>query len=245
MDGVIIVFFLANTSTGAIDHTNTTKMSGKTSNTRKTEPRKRHREVITSSSEDGGFDRPPVQEQTRKKRRNKAGPATTLQQPEQLFAKCLTTARMPIAALTTKWSLGENRPEDPRHVQRLKKRFLDEGRPKREAKGNHVVALCSGADVRRMMGKIGVNETDFSTTEVMPDFSDWMSINGGRKAELVEGQHRIKALSEFAEKVGWGEEEMWWPCEFYDRGESSRQTNKQASKQASARVTRGRKQIPC
>ncbi|TWU71554.1 hypothetical protein ED733_003110 [Metarhizium rileyi] len=132
---------------------------------------------------------------------------------------------MPITALSTKWTLGENRPEDPRHVQRLKKRFLDEGGPKREAKGNHIVALCSGADVRRMLESIGLGETDFNAIEAMPDFSDWMLINGGRKAELVEGQHRIRALPEFAEEVGWGEEEMWWPCEFYDRDTISYEQN--------------------
>lgn len=194
-------------------------MSGTKGEARTTRLRKRHGDVTTSSSEDGGLDEPPMQEQTRKKRRIKAAHVATLQQHKQPLAKCLITARMPITALSTKWTLGENRPEDPRHVQRLKKRFLDEGGPKREAKGNHIVALCSGAEVRRMLESIGLGETDFNAIEAMPDFSDWMLINGGRKAELVEGQHRIRALPEFAEEVGWGEEEMWWPCEFYDRGE--------------------------
>jgi hypothetical protein len=77
-----------------------------------------------------------------------------------------------------------------------------------------------------MMERIGLGEIDFNAVGVMPDFSDWMLINNGRKAELVEGQHRIRALPEFAEEVGWGEEEMWWPCEFYDRGEISRQASR-------------------
>ncbi len=95
------------------------------------------------------------------------------------------TARMPTRAMTMEWSLGENRPVDVRHVQRLSKRFLSEGGPKREAKENHLTVLCSGDDLRRMLEKLGLGGTDGSLGNVMPDFRDWLSVNDGRKVEVV------------------------------------------------------------
>lgn len=179
-----------------------------------TNARKRHGGQI---SEDEGLAGAGPRSRTRR-RLVGAGP-TLKQQPE---AESMITARMPIMALTTEWSLGRNRPLDPRHVQKLSKRFIAEGGPKREATQNHLKVLVSGADVRRMMEQLGLSEADFDAVKVMADFSGWMAVNGERKAEVLAGQHRIQALEEFVQHARCGTEELWWPCKFYDRGKRSR-----------------------
>ncbi len=143
--------------------------------------------------------------------------APTLDQED---VKCVIAARMPIRALTTEWSLGRNRPVDARHVQRLSKRFLSEGGPKRDAKENHLKVLCSGDDLTKMLEAVGLTVTDASRGYTMPDFTDWLRVNGGRKAEVADGQHRLRGLEVFAKQAELGEEELWWPCDFYDRGTS-------------------------
>ena len=35
---------------------------------------------------------------------------------------------------------------------------------------------------------------------------------------MMDGQHRIKALEAYVEKAKGGPEELWWECEFYDKG---------------------------
>ena len=62
---------------------------------------------------------------------------------------------------------------------------------------------------------MGIKESESNAIGPMPDFSDWMSINE-EKVEVMAGQHRIRALEEFVKQTG--EEELWWPCQFYDQG---------------------------
>jgi hypothetical protein len=166
----------------------------------------------------------PAQKSARLKRRRQTSEktpmdsTTTLKQHKQQTFPSPITARMPIHALTTKWTLGDNRLLIPHHVQVLKQRFLDKGGPKREAKENYLQVLCSGADLTRMIEKVGLGETDWYAAGAIPDFQDWMSVNSGRKAEVLAGQHRIKAFEEFATQVGLGKDDLWWPCEIYNKG---------------------------
>lgn len=53
--------------------------------------------------------------------------------------------------------------------------------------------------------------------ETLLSFQNWLDIND-EKAEVMAGQHRLEALREYVKQTGSGSEELWWVCEFYDRG---------------------------
>lgn len=49
-------------------------------------------------------------------------------------------------------------------------------------------------------------------------FDDWMLVNDER-AEVMAGQHRIEALREYVRQTRGNTRDLWWVCEFYDKGE--------------------------
>ncbi|KAG6117729.1 hypothetical protein E4U12_001351, partial [Claviceps purpurea] len=115
-------------------------------------------------------------------------------------AKSIITARMPTKLLTSNWSLGTNRLLNRRHVQQLKKAFVQFSGPKRDPEEHHLKVLCKGAEAGGM-----------------PDFTKWADVNGPEQLELLAGQHRISALEEWVKEADLGEGELWWPCKFYDK----------------------------
>ncbi|KAG6105360.1 hypothetical protein E4U14_005156 [Claviceps sp. LM454 group G7] len=139
-------------------------------------------------------------------------------------AKSMITARMPIELLSTTWTLGSNRPLDRRHVQRLRKAFVELGGPKRDLEEHHLRVLCTGAEVERMLKKLGLQD-GAKQAEGMPNFAMWPKVNGRAPLELLAGQHRIRALEEWVKVAKLGEEELWWPCKFYDRDSISLEQN--------------------
>ncbi|KAF5002323.1 hypothetical protein FDECE_10647, partial [Fusarium decemcellulare] len=138
---------------------------------------------------------------------------------EQAREHQILTARMPINALTSTWSLGKNRRLDLKHVQTLCTIFA-QGGLNRKAEENHLLVLCRKADVSRMMDHLqrqGQLESPGASSVELPFFKDWLSVNRGSLVEIMAGQHRVKALEAYARQTGAAEEELWWTCEFYDQ----------------------------
>ncbi|OBS16733.1 hypothetical protein FPOA_12673 [Fusarium poae] len=137
---------------------------------------------------------------------------------EQARKHRILTARMPTNALTSTWSLGRNRRLDTKHVRTLCTVFT-QGGLNRKAEENHLLVLCSRADVSRMMKHLQRQGQSINPdiSEELPFFDEWSSVNGGSQAEVMAGQHRIKALEAYVQETGAGEKELWWTCEFYDK----------------------------
>ncbi|KAG5991702.1 hypothetical protein E4U52_003411 [Claviceps spartinae] len=124
---------------------------------------------------------------------------------------------MPIKLLSTTWTLGSNRLLDRRHVQKLRKAFVELGGPNRDLEEHHLKVLCTGAEVERMLKALGLQDGAKQAESIMPNFTMWPDVNGPAPLELLAGQHRIRALGEWVKVAKLGEEELWWPCKFYDR----------------------------
>ncbi|RTE68559.1 hypothetical protein BHE90_017067 [Fusarium euwallaceae] len=138
---------------------------------------------------------------------------------EQARNHRILTARMPVNALTSTWSLGKNRRLDVKHVQTLCTIFA-QGGLNRKAEENHLLVLCSRVDVSRMMDHLrrqGQPDSLEASGE-LPFFKEWLSVNRGSLVEIMAGQHRVKALEAYVRKTGAAEEELWWTCELYDQG---------------------------
>ncbi|KAK7592398.1 hypothetical protein V3481_007017 [Fusarium oxysporum f. sp. vasinfectum] len=137
---------------------------------------------------------------------------------EQARKYRILAARMPIKALTSAWSLGKNRRLDTKHVRNLCAIFT-QGGLNRRAEENHLLVLCSRADVSRMMKHLQRRDLSASpeVSEELPFFDEWLFVNHGRPVEVMAGQHRIKALEAYVQETGANEEELWWTCEFYDK----------------------------
>jgi hypothetical protein len=136
---------------------------------------------------------------------------------EQARPYRLATAQLPISALTYAWSIGTNRKIDRQHAQELCSLFL-KGRLERRAQENHLLVLCSSRDVEQMMAYLTAEGMQGRDEGEPTFFREWLTATGGRKAELMAGQHRVEALKEYVRRTGGGEEDLWWTCEFYDRG---------------------------
>lgn len=138
---------------------------------------------------------------------------------ELALAHHIATARIPIRALTTKWSMGSNRPVDARHVRRLRDVFL-EGTLNRTARENRLLVLGTRAEVEGILqptnGRIDDSDSDGSGEQQTPIPSphNWP----GPQLEVMAGQHRIRALEAYVELTNAGADELWWTCEVYDRG---------------------------
>jgi hypothetical protein len=138
---------------------------------------------------------------------------------EQARKHRILTARMPTKALTPIWSLGMNRRLDVKHVRTLCTVFT-QGGLNRKAEENHLLVLCSKADVSRMMKHLQ-RRNEVATPNALdelPFFGDWLSVNRGNLVEVMAGQHRVKALEAYVQETGAAEDELWWTCEFYDKG---------------------------
>ncbi|KAG6061252.1 hypothetical protein E4U32_003042 [Claviceps aff. humidiphila group G2b] len=179
------------------------------------ESRKRRRESVSNGEE--GSD--SAREEGHREPSTAKRPALELK-----HAKSIATARMPIKLLTTTWSLGSNRLLNRRHVQQLKRAFVQFGGPKRDPEEHHLKVLCTGAEVHRMMKQLG-SQDGAKEAEDMPDFTTWPDVNGRERLELLAGQHRIRALEEWVKDAKLSEEELWWPCKFYDRDSMSLEQN--------------------
>lgn len=126
----------------------------------------------------------------------------------------LCTARVPISALSSTWRDGTNRAVDVRHIQELCSMFLS-GKLERTDEKNHLVVVSSSAEVERM--KQHILDVDGALENETWDFARWPTVNES-KIELLDGQHRVKALEEYIRHIGAPQDDAWWPCEFYNRG---------------------------
>ncbi|KAG5964649.1 hypothetical protein E4U56_002129 [Claviceps arundinis] len=182
----------------------------------RSESRKRRRESVSDGEEDS--------DSARQKRHSVQ---STAKRPamEMKDAKSIITARMPIKLLSTTWTLGSNRLLDRRHVQKLRKAFVELGGPNRDLEEHHLKVLCTGAEVERMLKELGLQDGEKQAESIMPNFTMWPDVNGPAPLELLAGQHRIRALEEWVKVSKLGEEELWWPCKFYDRDSISLEQN--------------------
>jgi len=131
----------------------------------------------------------------------------------------ITTAKVPLQALTTIWSLATNRPLDQQHVQRLCTIF-HRGGLSRSTPSHRLLVMSTEAEVSRMEESLGLDASKRrGGAEDAPYFADWLSINEGNMMEVLAGQHRIKALEAYVRQTGAGDDELWWTCEVYNRGE--------------------------
>lgn len=147
---------------------------------------------------------------------------------EQAEQHRIITARMPLHALKTEWSIGENRQVDWKHVQKLCGIFK-KGGVKRKARENRILVLCDREDVFKMKRHMRLDED----AQVSPEgellfFEDWCSVHGdNNKVEVMAGQHRIKALETYVLQMRMERKELWWTCDFYDRRTLPDRTNLQ------------------
>ena len=142
---------------------------------------------------------------------------------EQARPYLLATARLPLAALTSAWRTGQNRPLNPQHVQDLCSVF-EKGGLARSSEKNYLLAACSAAAVATMReylqaaGEIDDFDGPLRDDSPLP-FNYWPQVTDNERAELMAGQHRVAALRKYVEENGFEEDELWWTCELYDQGE--------------------------
>jgi len=137
----------------------------------------------------------------------------------------LVTARFPIDALTSEWSIGFNRPIDQAHKRRLRQIFDEAGVLRRDTSHRLQVA-CSKAQVQQMLDYLkeeGQAQTTTTATESAEGDSKWPSFEGwgsiiGERAELIAGHHRVEAFKEYLRLRELPEKERWWVCSIYDKG---------------------------
>ncbi|KAG6169583.1 hypothetical protein E4U11_003630 [Claviceps purpurea] len=187
----------------------------KTNDSNGAESRKRRRESVSNGEE--GSD--PARQEGHRVPSTAKRPAL-----EPKHAKSTITARMPTKLLTTNWSVGSKRLLNRRNVQQLKRAFVQLGGPKRDLEEHHLKVLCTGAQVHRMMKQLG-SQDGTKQAGGMPDFTIWPDVNGREQLELLAGQHRVRALEEWVKEADLGEEELWWPCKFYDKDGISAEQN--------------------
>ncbi|PWI65079.1 hypothetical protein PCL_07378 [Purpureocillium lilacinum] len=66
-----------------------------------------------------------------------------------------------------------------------------------------------------MLHEMGYDD-DTTHADDVPSFDKWLRVNG-RPAELLDGQHRVAALKRLVSGSDTGKEELYWPCNIYDR----------------------------
>jgi hypothetical protein len=141
---------------------------------------------------------------------------------EQAEPYRLATARFPLDALTSAWSVGSNRHLDSKQVEILCQIF-EKQRLQREPEENRLRIACSRAEIKRMMEHLEqASQQPLETSSSWPFFRDWMLINGC-PAEIMAGQHRIEALKVFLTRkdrprTSPDDDPHWWLCDVYDRG---------------------------
>lgn len=138
----------------------------------------------------------------------------------------LATAKFPIDALTSEWSIGVNRPIDQAHTRRLRQIFDEAGVLRRDTSHRLQIA-CSKAQVQQMLDHLE-EENQAQNTAIAargaeegdskwPSFEDWATVIEA-KAELIAGHHRVEAFKEYLRLRQLPEEERWWVCSIYDKG---------------------------
>lgn len=145
---------------------------------------------------------------------------------DQAAPYLLATAKFPIDALTSEWSIGANRPIDPAHKRRLCQIFDEVGVLRRD-RSHQLQVACSKAQVQQMLDHLaekGQAQASATAAESAkegdlkwPSFEGWVSAVGA-KAELIAGHHRVEAFKEYLRRRGLPEEERWWVCSIYDKG---------------------------
>lgn len=149
---------------------------------------------------------------------------------DQAAPYLLVTARFPIDALTSEWSIGVNRPIDQAHKRRLRQIF-DEAGVLRQDTSHRLQVACSEAQVQQMLDHLKEEgQTQTTTTAAKsakegdskwPSFEGWMSVIG-EKVELIAGHHRVEAFKEYLRLGQLPEEERWWVCSIYNKGPNPR-----------------------
>lgn len=145
---------------------------------------------------------------------------------EQAAPYLLGTAKFPIDALTSEWSIGVNRPIDQAHKRRLRQIFDEAGVLRRDASHRLQIA-CSKAQVQQMLDHLEEEEQAQTTATAAegveegdakwPSFEGWATVIGA-KAELIAGHHRVEAFKEYVRLRELPAEERWWVCSIYDKG---------------------------
>lgn len=135
----------------------------------------------------------------------------------------LAIAEFPIDLLTSSWSRGSNRPLDRNHVAHLCRSFRH-GNLARRAEENYIQVTCSAAAVDSIISTIAATDRhphhhDLTKHHHVLSFRHWADVND-EKPELMAGQHRIEALRDYVKQTGSGSDDLWWVCEFYDKGAS-------------------------
>lgn len=88
----------------------------------------------------------------------------------------------------------------------------------RQSKENFILVQCSAELVQRAMRKTSAERGDDNNESWrLPMFDNWMDVND-EKPEVLAGQHRIKALRQYVRKSNGDAKDLWWVCEFYDKG---------------------------
>ena len=135
---------------------------------------------------------------------------TTLEQAEPYR---IWTATMTVDALTADWSTGSNRPIQDKHVDALYTIF-QRGDMKRAS--YPLAVLSTRSEVQCMLHEMGYDGDTLDADDV-PSFDKWLLVNG-RPVELLDGQHRVAALKRLVSGSVAGRQELYWPCNIYDRG---------------------------
>ena len=127
----------------------------------------------------------------------------------------LGTARFPVDALTSRWSVGENRNVDRRHVKNICQLFKDRGVRRKDAEC-HIIVGSTKQHFELMKAHKYSNEWLTGSNEAIPPcFGDWEKVTGC-KAELLAGNHRVEALKELLKESA--ASERWWTAQIYDIG---------------------------
>lgn len=143
----------------------------------------------------------------------------------------LAIARFPLDALSSRWKVGKNRQVDESHISSLCQSFRDRGMGRLEPE-NFMKVTCSASAVTAMMARLrdkspglpgdpaDASESIQDNSQAAPlpeplDFRMWAEVTN-EVAELLDGQHRLKAARQVLDQGG--DNEKWWTCEIYNRG---------------------------
>ena len=143
--------------------------------------------------------------------------AKSMREQAELYR--IATAKLPINALCKSWRIGKNRPINLNHVRTLARIFAEQGLQRHDAE-NHIAVACTKAEVQRMIDHLRSRDGDERSSLPWLSFDDWITVNGS-EVELMAGQHRVEALKLFLRRTrteGDEGEQLWWICDFYDRG---------------------------
>jgi hypothetical protein len=141
----------------------------------------------------------------------------------------LAVAKLPLDVLSTRWSEGKNRPVDEDHIDKLRRSFINRGFGRLDQE-NYMKVTCSAeavdaikAHLRKsahsagdpVVGPGGGQTTSQKQSSEPLDFRTWAEVTD-ELAELLDGQHRLKAAHQ---ALGAGNSsEKWWTCEIYNKG---------------------------